>query len=1171
VYYPAKLNSVASSDEPRTGTGLPTLDVETRLMQNYRVDAPVSAGATVEAVCNGEGAVELFTLGTDGTIWNFYPDSTSQSGYSGVSTGLQASTFGVGRGSDGRVVLFAAYRLQLSFVVEEPGASSRWSTPKTLAYEQPQEASMIARILVSEIAGQLYVGALVEFSSLGEVLYQLVYCVWHGAETPFVSTKMSVSSTNCAWLGSTAATAAFACADIVIVSLSIESGEIGRYPMAATFETVSVDCANDGAGNTQLLAVLADGNAYRLIGGAKQQPYSWQQISTGMNFRQIAADTDAAGRVHAFAVSGGNALYHWQPNAGSPTGFDDATAIAAAVARISLAADDNGEIDVFAVGTAQSMLTHVFQEQASSNWTAETVEVPASGKVEEYVSYTSDVQVSDAAGALLANAPVTISATQRTRIAVNGQVYFVGPGHPLNTSTNGAGLLSIARETGSLATPALGVNITGQMPPGQTLTIEQSKVAQTRLAATTGPELMTASVASGGYLLEDSYRTQQTTDSLASALQACMSVTGATRAQAQPLAGRRRSNLGVGVLHTGELDGLHRLSVPAGQHWRLAFDENGLLYEALAPDRATALIAERRAGAASVLGLFDWLDDIGDFVAGVVDGAIEIVETIVTTVGDAVKAVITCVINGVEYLYEAIVETVEAAFDLVELVFAHVKVAFEKVFEWLGFLFAWGDMVRTHEALAYTIGEFLTFLVGAAAGTQKIVDDGIATLKSELQKLFDEAVTKIAGQSSLGGYERANEKSSPELSAAAANNPFYTGFIDGVHGARSLVAALPDEHRAELEPLMAQLLAYAQSTEGTSAFGEALTYVENLGGSPEEIFQQLLSALLRLAEGVLDAILAGAQAVIDALLAAVQAIIAALRAVLTEPWEIPLISSLYSWITDGSELTTLDLTAMIAAIPTTIFYKVLYDEAPFPDAASVTAFKASFNAQAMLKAAGLPSGEQAAGELSEEGGIVLSPQMQRLLLVGGGVTTMFYGGCSAVADAWPPPASPRALSKVILLLEAAELAFTFPWFYSNTAPVCTEAEGRQAILWLYCTTGAMVNGYFVYQEGTVSEVSSDKGVIVAFIWGLGYTAAAIAASVGQESGLTIASNILPVVPMLAVPLRHTKVIAATDGISLPVLGAIDAAFYVATGVITAVSPVEGTAALANPTNREDRT
>ena len=54
---------------------------------------------------------------------------------------------------------------------------------------------------------------------------------------------------------------------------------------------------------------------------------------------------------------------------------------------------------------------------------------------------------------------------------------------------------------------------------------------------------------------------------------------------------------------------------------------------------------------------------------------------------------------------------------------------------------------------------------------------------------------------------------------------------------------------------------------------------------------------------------------------------------------------------------------------------------------------------------------------------------------------------------------------------------------------------------------------------------------------------------------TVPALALTIVPELSVLLRHTRVITATKGFSLPALGAIDALCYLTVGVLTAVTPV----------------
>src|SRR5450755_4728657 len=81
-----------------------------KFMQNYRVSSPVNGGSDVVAVCNSGGQIELFTIGSDGNIHTFFPDSSSETGYNEttITTGLQATALAAGIDSQGKVIVFAA-------------------------------------------------------------------------------------------------------------------------------------------------------------------------------------------------------------------------------------------------------------------------------------------------------------------------------------------------------------------------------------------------------------------------------------------------------------------------------------------------------------------------------------------------------------------------------------------------------------------------------------------------------------------------------------------------------------------------------------------------------------------------------------------------------------------------------------------------------------------------------------------------------------------------------------------------------------------------------------------------------------------------------------------------------------------------------------------------------
>ena len=1140
---------IADTPAPQTVT-------ETKFMQNYRVASPVNGGAEVAAVRNGTGDVELFTIGSDGTVWNFYPDPTSDTGYSGVSTGLQGATVSAGVDNNGDIVVFAGSGLQLFYVVEIDSANSRWSTPVAVPVPLPPSATRIANVIAQEIAGQLYVGVLTKYTSAIGAIYSLAISTWQTNAPACQRTSMNLSSVNCVWLGNSAQNAAFACVDNIIVAYVVATGQITRYPMTATFQALSVDSVPDSAGNDQVWAVLADGNAYHLVSGGNNQPYSWVQMSQAMTFRQLLVDKDGNGNVQIFAVSGDNGLYHWEPLSSSPTGYSyPPIRIYQNAALVGLAGNDGGDIDLFVVGTAQSTLTHLFQEEISTNWQAEKVEVPKGGQIEEYTSYTSDLTAYDAAGALLVNSPVSVWASEETRVTINGATYFVDANRPARTSTNSAGVLSLAQETGTLAIPALQINFPAVMSPGSSIALRQSDVVQSRLAILQGTDLMAAKDTEGNYLLADKYRNTDTTNSLASAFNKCMSLAANPPVNTVPLLTRQGPKPGVFFRPSGSAAHLRLITQPnVEQHWQVSFDNHNVSYRDLTMIEAEGLIAEKRASFQSAFGILDWLEDVGDFLEGVADGIVNIVDTIVTTVSNGVQAVFTFIVDGVTYLYETVVTFVEQAFDIVETFFAQVKVFFEKIFEWLGLLFDWPDILRTHEVLVYTVNQLLGFVQGSAAGIQTIVDNGISNLQSKIAALFDSAIQNIAGNSSIGGYEQANQQPNPQFSSAVSNNIVYNNFIDNSGSADSTsVAAAAVADTDPLSQLMQQLQTFGTNTQTSSAFASAQTYFQNLGGSPDQIFSQLLAGLLRVVEGVLLAVLSGVQVLADTLLQLAQTIVAGLQAVLNEEWDIPFVSEFYSWITDGSDLTTLDLIALIVAVPATIFYKLVNNgSAPFPTGASVNAFTSSFTTQTMLNAAGfgttVPKAKAVTLDKAPWTGL-LSKEDAYLMAVFGGVFTFFYGAITAVNDAFPKDA-PKVLSYAAWILEGAAQICGFPWWYSSGATSCDQnnADGCGRTLWIYQNVGVLMDGVFLKLEGRLPENTNDAGIVVQFVYSLVHLTLAILAS-EATSGLPVAANILPVIPELSKLLRLSVIQEVTRKISLGVLAVEDAAFYLASAIV----------------------
>ncbi|MFV3406424.1 hypothetical protein ACNFIC_21100 [Pseudomonas sp. NY15463] len=1137
-----------------------TVVPESRFMQNYRVASAVHGGSSASAISNARGDVELFTSGSDTQVWNIYPDPQSATANSATLTGLTGEVIASGLTPSGDIALFAAQGTNLLYCVEQPASPTRWSSVKMIDVPLPSNAVRIARITTTRVAGKLYIGVLVEAKGLIGTLYNFSWGVWDSrAPTSLNGTTLQLQTLNAVWTGNSVSNVAFTVFDTVILEYTLSTHELNRPAIAANFRSLDVAAATDQLGNTQVLAILDDGNAYSLVGGGNR-PYSWAQLTTASSFKQVAV-LPSRPALDMLLLGVDNTLYHASQNAPSATGWGQPTPVYRGVQTFQAAVQDNG-LAVFAIQAQQNTVTQLTRESLSGNWNIAALQVQAQGSIEDFASYSTDVTLFSEVGTPLAGTPVEVWTEEPSRLAINGGVYYATPRRPVRLLTNSAGVLSIAQQVSALAAPAILLAVPSLMSPGERIEVRQDAEVQDRLSVTHGNELLEAKLASGAPLLRDQYRTQATADAVAEAVNRSMSLASPAYfkgATATPYTDPRRPRAGVSMRRGGDVGvrSLELTQVPE-QHWHLSVRNGQVQFSDLSADAASGLLMALSSSSLSA-GWFSWLTDIGDFIAGVAQGLIEVVDYVVTTVSAGIRAAFHFIVDGVTYLFETLVDTVEKAFDLVEAVFSAVKVFFQQLYEWLAFLFNWGDMLRTHDAIAHIINSGFDFLIGATGGIQRIIDAGIDTLQHQLQQWFAEARNTIAGDYSLGGYERSNTPDDPDTSKAVANNIVYNGLVNNASAAHSSMAATALLSAADgpLRQFMDELTQLADFTESSQAFAQALAYLQDLGSAPDEIFRKLLAALMSVVEGVLQAVLSGVQAVIDALLKTVATLIAGLKQLMNAKWNIPFVSDLYRFITNGSDLTTLDLMALVLAVPGTILFKVMQNAAPFPDQASVSRFKAAFTADVLLSASGLKPASRQHAKQSVQAEQAWSGCLPRdlALVTGtlGSVAYFFYGSLTALGDALPPESGPpEIVAYAALILETAAQLCSCPWIFASGAPGCATAEGAGRVLWLYTCLGVVLDGVFVLTAHKMPENRDDIGVMATFVYGLGHLALAIRPSIGQ-SGEAVALNIVPCLPEVCKPLRLKRVVVSTEGFSLLGQAALDAICYTSATVLNMVS------------------
>ncbi|KAL8660560.1 MAG: hypothetical protein Q9202_006414 [Teloschistes flavicans] len=306
-----------------------------------------------------------------------------------------------------------------------------------------------------------------------------------------------------------------------------------------------------------------------------------------------------------------------------------------------------------------------------------------------------------------------------------------------------------------------------------------------------------------------------------------------------------------------------------------------------------------------------------------------------STIEAGIKSLVFKIVNGVHevwvqvgnVVYRALLDCVAAIVRAAEWVFDKIKVLIEDLVAFLGFLFLWKDIVRTHKVIKNMLKQFGRKAVAGIGNAETAVAAGLDGLQTKLNAwagIPDNGTT--LGSSAAQANSTNNGASSPQahwgMEHAKSNLPnSTTSFSTAGTGSSTL------------EKIIADLQAL-----GTDEYAALKTAVDNLKSqimdpiltlSPAQIFQ-------RLAAIIGGALIQTAKNVVVKSLDIIKILVDALFKLLDAPISIPVLSPFYKQVT-GSDLSFLDVMCFVAAIPATIIYKLVTGTAPFPDNATTSA------------------------------------------------------------------------------------------------------------------------------------------------------------------------------------------------------------------------------------------
>ncbi|MFY9618739.1 MAG: hypothetical protein WAQ99_02915 [Pyrinomonadaceae bacterium] len=873
-------------------------------------------------------------------------------------------------------------------------------------------------------------------------------------------------------------------------------------------------------------------------------------------FHSFRASRDANGLTEVFALTASNTLFHVRqhppqqpvdldrphdlPFAPSDwqAGIEIMTQLQ--LTQLSVIRDHEGVSHVFVVA-ADGALHHIWQDKDSTDWHIEEVELQTEGaqRVEQFSSYWTEITVYDSQKVASANRQVKIFSDNEVFINVNGAMVVVRPDMPWTGTSNMNGQVIVSLKTRSLGTQALTV-WTEFMPEADRVAIDPSGSIQTRLenlqkstdnadADTLLNAKVTDDQGNQTPLLKDEpgERPQDIADALTSAIHQAMSL-----ARKQPVATTEtarylhpKTNFHVARYipgHDGAYPNLIHTAAVAEQHWQLNCSSGKPVFRTLNRDEAVDLIAGKNAArsdsAVRGFGLdidLDWGDIVNAVDEGVAAVASDVREIVVSTIIDPVTNLVTQInarievlINELHYVWNGVIEFVEQAYDIVVMVFNMVGVAFDDLFRWLGFIFNWPDILRTRDAVKHCVNQSFDVVEGALQYVKSNSDTFFTKLKSDVGDALDNLISSQIGSESFLALQSEGEQQKPVgADESATGNVFWSGLTNnmGDSAPPKLSAVVPSGPFQELNE---RLTEYATVFQNQSAFSDAQNYFQEaankLETDPDYALKLTLAGVLKTLQGLAVLGLEAIRQIVNALFDAFAAMIDAIKGVLNAPWDIPFVSDLYSHVTNGSQLTALDLTSLIIAVPATAFYKITYQRAPFPDQATVDRFKSTLTAQAMMRAAGLnPASNLPAPRSKDEETL---PAEMKYFLGSMACINLWsyiaYAGATGIADFQPfstedAPATivEGVVSIMAIAAEAVILTVNFPWFFNTETPEFTTPTGANNAVWLFLSLAFLsdcgVFGFTLSKPGKKlmgkkASLFGNVGVVINIVLGVTY-------------------------------------------------------------------------------------
>lgn len=955
----------------------PVIRITTKYMETLQKVQPVLGGGGIAPFLNVDERLDLYTSGTDDFVFRLHPSSDVYAPYESNRLGIQASQLSLflplqGDSNNPSILgLDVNSRLTLS-------TYSKIGGYKQILFEPAKETErkIMSFASVRGATGNIYVTAILEDNTLVNNFFSPADLKWKSERwvpvndpdgktakvrelttvinDPVQSSLFGIGLAGTPYDGRVLfSEAKFAFSSMVDLKAPIINKKWGKVAHIAVIKDKN-DLLNIFGIESETGTLWLKKQKKPLVTG-KIEFEDWKSIAdTSSNFNLFGAKLKTLqgnlrfdGLIELYCTGDDNALYytHLQEDGISwSTLFPLGTQFN--VANFVVARNITGYSEVYSVSTDNKIIRYV-QSPETTQWFTYPVYIEDTrNEIVTVPGHSVDLTVLDEKGVPQPLTEVSLSTSYQTQLSINGLSYGANAVDTFKVKTDASGKLSIIQHASGLAGATLFVE-TPFTGTGEPVAIEPNLQLLGKIQTTTANDVLNAKDRQGNYLLSEKDRTQANAESIAAIMQSSSSL--CDTGQLNPVVYFYHHRGRPAQANTSRLN----IQANVGKNWEIDFSSGFPVYKQL--DSVASLRYTNMTDLGGIFGI-EW-SDVWNAIKGGVNKVIDGIKKVVVVIADAVQVFFDIVINGITQTFKAIVETVQQVFNFVEGVWNWLKVTAQKLYEWLAFFFAWDDIKRTAQVVEYSTNVFLDFMTAAVEHIRSEAANWIDGLKDSLKQSVDEYLAKYGNNTTLGTIGDEYKQPIPQQESAMDHNPLLSSYKENYKGTTvkdTFAQKLADSPITDLIDKLLKLADDFMNGDGKQAFQEAITYFSNIKDNPDRALELLFSGLVKVGESIALYALDLGKALILFMLDIIIAIIDAFKTIMNEEWEIPIVSDIYKYITgDTLAFRPIQLLSYVVAIPATLIYKIMKNEAPFADDAAVRAFEDYYTLEYIERRAGI--------------------------------------------------------------------------------------------------------------------------------------------------------------------------------------------------------------------------